>query len=56
MIVNAALSVDEQAELLRVLAHPLRLTILKELTGIATQAGMLNVGYVTIRPKPGDQK
>lgn len=33
MIVNAALSVDEQAELLRVLAHPLRLTILKELTG-----------------------
>ncbi len=33
-----------------------KMQILKELTGIATQAGMLNVGYVTVRPKPGDQK
>lgn len=33
MMANAPLSVDQQAELLRVLAHPLRLTILKELTG-----------------------
>ena len=32
-----------------------KMQILKELTGIATQAGMLNVGYVTVRPKPGDQ-
>lgn len=44
MIVNAALSVDEQAELLRVLAHPLRLTILKELT-----SGERSVGDIAER-------
>ncbi|PNS08766.1 ExbD/TolR family protein [Solilutibacter silvestris] len=33
-----------------------KMQILKKMTAIATQAGMLNVGYVTIRPKPGDQK
>ncbi|MBS0199401.1 MAG: biopolymer transporter ExbD [Proteobacteria bacterium] len=33
-----------------------KMQVLKELTAIATQTGMLNVGYVTIRPKPGDQK
>ena len=33
-----------------------KMQILKKMTSIATQAGMLNVGYVTVRPKPGEQK
>ena len=32
-----------------------KMQILKKMTAIATQAGMLNVGYVTVRPKPGEQ-
>ena len=32
-----------------------KMQILKKMTSIATQAGMLNVGYVTVRPKPGEQ-
>ncbi len=33
-----------------------KMEVLKKMTSIATQAGMLNVGYVTVRPKPGEQK
>ena len=33
-----------------------KMQVLKKMTAIATQAGMLNVGYVTVRPKPGDQQ